>query len=151
FFLSRTASMTDLPSAELLERCRRRDAVAEEALFQRYAGRLLRLAQSRLSPRLAARLDAEDVVLSAYRSFFQLAGKGEIVLHESGDLWRLLARITVRKVCRNVRRHRADCRSIDREDPWPEADHDRELAVLSREPTPAEAAALWDEVRIVLE
>jgi RNA polymerase sigma factor (sigma-70 family) len=143
--------MTDLPSAELLERCRRRDAAAEEALFQRYAGRLLRLAQSRLSSRLAARLDAEDVVNSAYRSFFRLAGEGEIVLSQSGDLWRLLARITVRKVCRNVRRHRADCRSIDREAPWPEADNDRELAVLSREPTPAEAAALWDEVRIVLE
>src|SRR4051794_19962313 len=107
--------MTDLPSAELLDRCRQHDDAAAEALFHRYAQRLTQLARSRLSRRLAARVDAEDVVLSAYRSFFRLARDGEVLLRQSGDLWRVLVRITLRKLYRNARRHRADCRSVQRE------------------------------------
>ncbi len=141
--------MTDTPSAELLERyhgCH--DEKAAEELFRRYSGRLTALARSRLSRALAARVDPEDVVQSAYRSFFLLAGDQEVLLRESGDLWRLLVRITLRKVYRSARRHRADCRSIERERPWAE---EAEAAALGREPTPAEAAGLVDELRGVLE
>src|SRR5262245_55495279 len=112
--------MSDTPSAELLQRYRQHDPAAAEALFQRYADRLPRLARSRLSSKLNARLDPEDVVLSAYRSFFLLARGGEVTLRESGDLWRLLVRITLRKVYRNARRHQAEARSVEREQPWPE-------------------------------
>jgi tRNA A-37 threonylcarbamoyl transferase component Bud32/DNA-directed RNA polymerase specialized sigma24 family protein len=140
--------MTDTPSAELLARYRRyHDEAAATELFRRYAGRLTALARSRLSRALAARVDPEDVVQSAYRSFFLLAGKDEIPLRESGDLWRLLVRITLRKVHRSARRHRAECRSIDREQA---ALDDQEAIALSREPTPAEAAALVDELRCLL-
>jgi DNA-directed RNA polymerase specialized sigma24 family protein len=108
--------MTETPSAELLARYHSgHDEAAAEELFRRYAGRLTALARSRLSRALASRVDAEDVVQSAYRSFFLLARDGEVLLHESGDLWRLLVRITLRKVYRNARRHRADCRSVVRE------------------------------------
>jgi RNA polymerase sigma factor (sigma-70 family) len=138
--------MTDAPSAELLARCRARDEAAAAELFRRYAERLARLARSRLARQLAARVDAEDVVLSAYRSFFVLAREGEVTLYQSGDLWRLLVRITLRKVYRSARRHRADCRSVEREEAWPDA----EPAALAREPAPAEAAALIDELRSVL-
>src|SRR4051812_6028941 len=140
----RMSAMKDVPSAELLERYRRHDAAAAEELFHRYAERLVRLARSRLSRKLAARVDAEDVVLSAYRSFFLLA-RDEVPLRHSGDLWRLLVRITLRKVYRNARRHQADCRSVERE----EAEA-LESSVLARDPTPAEAAALTDELRVVL-
>lgn len=140
--------MTDTPSAELLERYNRRhDEAAAEELFRRYAARLTALARGRLSRALAARVDPEDVVQSAYRSFFLLARDGDVLLHESGDLWRLLVRITLRKVCRSARRHRADCRSVEREDHRPD---EREAVALSREPTPAEAAALVDELRSLL-
>src|SRR5947207_1477 len=140
--------MTDTPSAELLARYYRgRDEAAAEELFRRYSGRLTALARSRLSQALATRVDPEDVVQSAYRSFFLLARDGEVLLRESGDLWRLLARITLRKVYRSARRHRADCRSVEREHPLPD---EREAAALSREPTPAEVAALLDELRGVL-
>jgi RNA polymerase sigma factor (sigma-70 family) len=141
--------MTEVPSAELLERYRRHDDAAAEVLFQRYAERLTQLARSRLSRKLAARVDAEDVVLSAYRSFFLLARDGEVTLQHSGDLWRLLVRITLRKVYRNARRHRADCRSVDREQPR-DAEADPLLLALSGEPTPAEAAVLLDELRSAL-
>src|SRR3954452_7709501 len=110
--------MTEVPSAELLARCRQQDAAAAKALFQRYVERLTRLARSRLSRKLAARVDAEGVVLSAFRSFFLLGQGADIVLRQSGDLWRLLVRITLRKVYRNARRHHADCRNVEREQPW---------------------------------
>src|SRR5438132_277080 len=51
--------MTEVPSAELLARYRQHDAAAAEALFQRYVERLTQLAPSRLSRKLAARVDAE--------------------------------------------------------------------------------------------
>src|SRR5437016_11133519 len=105
--------MTEVPSAELLARYRQQDAAAAEALFQRYLKRLTQLARSRLSRKLAARVDAEDVVLSAFRSFFRLARGTEVTLRQSGDLWRLLVRITLRKVYRNARRHHADCRNVE--------------------------------------
>jgi tRNA A-37 threonylcarbamoyl transferase component Bud32/DNA-directed RNA polymerase specialized sigma24 family protein len=140
--------MIDAPSAELLARYHaRHDEAAAEELFRRYAGRLTALARSRLSRALAARVDAEDVVQSAYRSFFLLARDEEVLLRESGDLWRLMVRITLRKVYRSARRHHADCRSVERERPWPD---EPEAAALSREPTPAEAAALVDELRGLL-
>lgn len=135
--------MSDAPSAELLVRYRDRDQAAAEELFRRYAERLTALARSRLSSALAARVDPEDVVQSAYRSFFRLARDGGVELHESGDLWRLLARITLRKVCRTARRHRADCRSVEREQPG-------EDDALSHGPTPEDAAALLDELRAAL-
>lgn len=130
--------MNDAPSRELLEDCRRGDAAAERELFDRYAARLVGLARARLSRRLAARVDPEDVAQSALRSFFLRARDGDVVLRESGDLWRLLARITVRKVCRAARRHTAGCRSVAREGELGEA--------LARGPSPADAAALLDEV-----
>src|SRR5262245_16666180 len=135
--------MSDVPSAELLERYRRHDESAAQELFDRYAERLTRLARTRLSRSLLARLDPEDIVQSAYRSFFLLAQDG-IELRQSGDLWRLLARITLRKVCRNARRHRADCRSVEREESLEEG------VILSREPAPEDEAALADELRCVL-
>jgi RNA polymerase sigma factor (sigma-70 family) len=140
--------MGDIPSAELLARYHHRhDEAAAEELFRRYAGRLTALARSRLAQALASRVDAEDVVQSAYRSFFLLARDGEVSLRQTGDLWRLLVRITLRKVYRSARRHRADCRSVEREQPQLEK---MDATVLSREPTPAEAAALIDELRGVL-
>jgi tRNA A-37 threonylcarbamoyl transferase component Bud32/DNA-directed RNA polymerase specialized sigma24 family protein len=135
--------MSDAPSAELLDRYRRDDPAAAEELYGRYAERLIRLARARLSPALAARVDAEDVALSAWRSFFVLAREEELVLRESGDLWRLLARITVRKVCRSARRQRAGCRSVERERPYDEE-------ILASGPSPADVAELADELRCVL-
>jgi RNA polymerase sigma factor (sigma-70 family) len=144
-------TMNDVPSAELLARYRRHDPAAADELFHRYAERLTRLARSRLSRKLLGRVDAEDVVQSAHRSFFLLARDGDVALRQSGDLWRLLVRITLRKVYRSARRHRADCRSIDREQSWPDdSESADEAGLLAREPAPADAAALLDELRSLL-
>lgn len=96
------------------EPVRQGDERAAEQLFAQYVGRLTALARARLSPRLSARTDPEDVVLSAYRSFFVAAREGQFTLARSGDLWRLLVAITLHKLYRQVRRHEAASRSAPR-------------------------------------
>jgi RNA polymerase sigma factor (sigma-70 family) len=93
-------------SIDLLNRVRQGDEQAASDLFNRYVERLIRLAQSRLSAKLRRRVDPEDVVQSVYRSFFSHAQDGRYQLQQSGDLWRLLAAITINKV-RNQARHGA--------------------------------------------
>lgn len=105
----------------LLERSRSRDEETATALFARYFDRLARLAKSRLSSQTARRIDPEDVVMSAFRSFFLDAREGRYVLSREGDLWRLLAAVTKHKLLHQTRFHRAARRSIDREAPLDEA------------------------------
>jgi RNA polymerase sigma factor (sigma-70 family) len=137
-------------SLELVRRVRAGDESAADALFHRYLERLIDLARSRLSRKMARRLDAEDVVQSAYRSFFLNIRHGRYHLDFSGDLWRLLAAITIHKVRRQVRRHTAEKRSVDLEESGVlelilEGQRD-----LPQMPTPAEAATLVDELQQVL-
>lgn len=142
----------DEPSHELLQRWQRGDESAAEALFRHYFTRLHALAEARLSQRLAARLDADDVVQSALNSFFVGARDGRFVLKQAGDLWRLLAAITINKTRRAKRRHGAGKRSIDLEQlPLPmRGGRDEETAWLAHDPTPEEAAALDDELGSLL-
>jgi RNA polymerase sigma factor (sigma-70 family) len=136
-------------SLMLLERLRDGDDRAADALFARYFERLTLLARSRLSPRLARRADPEDIVLSAYRSFFVGVRAGRFTLGRGGDLWRLLASITKHKLLRQARHQRAERRSVDTECLLDQVEEDRFLGRQS-EPTPEEAVALADEVEWVL-
>lgn len=132
-------------SREMLARYRAGDSAAAEAIFQRYTERLLALARSRLSAQLARRVDADDVVQSTYRSFFTRARAGQFAVEREGDLWRLLATITLHKLRRQATRQRAAKRALDRElsgaefaGGWAE--------VADREPSPADVAAATEEV-----
>lgn len=140
--------MEDKQSGELMARWRGGDQQAADALFERYAERLLALVRTRLAGALARRLDPEDVVQSAYRSFFVGAREGRYELAQSGDLWRLLVGITLHKLYRQVEHHQAGKRALGRED-----DLQRiggltafEAGMLARDPSPVEAAALTDEL-----
>jgi RNA polymerase sigma factor (sigma-70 family) len=139
-------------SAELVNRWRQGDERAAAELFQRCAACLIALARSRLSVPLARRLDAEDVVQSAYHSFFQGVRADRFVLERSGDLWRLLVAITLHKLHRQVRKQKADKRDIDRERRVLDEGSlfGLEAEVVAREPSPAEAAAVLDELEEVL-
>lgn len=144
--------MDDVTSAELVARWRQGDQEAATALFQRYFVQLRGLARRLLSAKFAARLDAEDVLQSVYRSFFAGVREDRYVLERSGDLWRLLASITLHKVRHQVARHTAAKRSVRREQTATE-DAGRtgpDPAVLAREPSPAEAVAVVEELECVL-
>ena len=78
-------------SRELLSRFQEGDAAAAEAIFARYANRLLALARSRLSSKLARRIDADDVVQSTFRSFFAVRGRESLSPRATatfGGCWR---------------------------------------------------------------
>jgi RNA polymerase sigma-70 factor (ECF subfamily) len=139
-------------SAELVARWRDGDSRAAEQLFERYAGRLVALARSRLSEKLARRLDPEDIVQSAFRSFFDGLHQGQYDLPHRGDLWRLLVSITLHKVYRQARRHAAGKRDLDREQPLGDAPDRWPVPVqqLAEEPSPAETTALAEEVEVLL-
>lgn len=119
---------------------------AAEELFVRYAERLTRLAEQHLSRRLAARVAGEDVVQSAFRTFFRRAAGGKLCIDNSAELWRLLVRITLCKVAAAARRHTAGVR-----DAGAQSADDAELAMAAaRDPGPAEAAALVDQIDALL-
>ncbi len=139
----------EFASAELLQRFREGDQLAAEELFAQYVQRLTQLARSRLSPKLAQRLDPEDVVNSAYRSFFVVAKQGRFALKRSGDLWRLLVRMTLNKLYRSAAHHQAEMRSVKREY-WPAESAAWEAEMLSREPAPDMAAALAEELELLM-
>ena len=140
--------MAQETSAEILARYRGGDEQAAEELFCRYVGRLTLLARSRLSPKLASRTDPEDIVLSAYRSFFIGAREGRFLLTRSGDLWRLLVSITMHKLYRHVRKHSAEMRSVTAEQSL-ESTKEEQLP-FARDPSPEEAIAIADELEALM-
>jgi RNA polymerase sigma-70 factor (ECF subfamily) len=142
----------EVPSVELMARWRNGDQQAAGELFGRYAERLLALARSRLAAWLSRHVDPEDVVQSAYRSFFTGARAGRYALGRSGDLWRLLVAITLHKLQHQVEHHTAGKRAGARDCSRGEEDQSFGVQeeVLAREPTPAEAAALADTLAQLL-
>jgi len=139
-------------SSKLVARWRAGDQAAAAELFQRYASRLIALARSRLSARLAQRVDPEDVVQSAYRSFFGDAKDGRCDVRRGGDLWQLLVTITLHKLHDQVKRHRRAKRAVDREmtvgsdESWLNV----EAHLATQLASPMEAVALADEVEQIM-
>jgi RNA polymerase sigma-70 factor (ECF subfamily) len=114
------------PSDEsLLQDCLDGSADAAADLYRRYHGRVAKLVRARCSPRLASRLDVEDIVQSAFRSFFRAAGAGAYEVPDGKDLWQLLATIALNKVRAQGAFHRAgkrdvrQTRRLDFQDPSP--------------------------------
>ena len=143
--------MSEEDSIELLKRWENGDEQAAQAMFDRYVDRLVGLARTRLSNRMKRRVEPEDVVQSAYRSFFRKAGEGMFTLDKSGDLWRLLATITVMKVRGQVEFHTAQKRGI-----YAEASTDGKSdfrvhpEAIAEDPSPQDAAAIIEELEGVM-
>lgn len=138
----------EVANAELVAAWKAGNDAAATALFRRYEARLLALVRSRLSRRLSRRIDPEDVLLSAYRSFFVRARDGRIACGEGDDLWSILVVVALRKLARQARRHGSAGRSLHRE---AEVDPSEIDALVATEPTPDQAAMLADEVERLLE
>jgi RNA polymerase sigma factor (sigma-70 family) len=140
-------------SIELLRRIQSQDSAAAYELFHRYVDRLLALVRVRLCTKLVRRIDPEDVVQSAYRSFFSGAEDGRFELQNSGDLWRLLAAITLNKLHRQVDHHQAGRRTIAAEQSVLSTDsclQSVSFDALANEPSPEQAAILIDEVQFLM-
>jgi RNA polymerase sigma-70 factor (ECF subfamily) len=122
------------------------------ALFARFTHRLIGLASRQLDARLRHKVDPEDVVQSAYKSFFLRYGEATLATEGWDGLWGLLACITLRKCADRARYHRAERRDIARENKSSCGEEDADLwrDAVSREPTPDEAAGLAETVEYVL-
>jgi RNA polymerase sigma factor (sigma-70 family) len=144
--------MADSESMRLLGKWRAGDAEAAAELFRRYADRLVALTRSRLSARLSRRIDPEDVVQSVYRSFFAHARAGRYDVQRGGDLWRLLVGITFHKLSTQIKWNTSRKRSVQQEEGFGSEDSLIGLAApqLTQQPSPAEAAALADEVEQIM-
>jgi RNA polymerase sigma-70 factor (ECF subfamily) len=136
--------------SELMDRLRAGDQDAATAVFRRFTGRLIALARAELDARTRGKVDPEDVVQSAYRSFFTRVDAGQFEVATWDELWALLTVITVRKCMNRARYFRAGRRDARVEiAPGTEGLGDPILAV-DREPTPSEAAMLAETIEQLL-
>jgi len=138
--------MAETSSQNLLNEYKCGSDRAASEIHERYVARLISLARAHLAPRLASRFDPEDVVQSAYRSFFVRARAGEFALHQAGDLWRLLAQITLNKLRSQVEWH-----SARRRDPRREQSGECASPESMREgPTPLEVVAAIETLELLM-
>ena len=139
--------MSDAPEEKaLVELWRQGSQEAARAIVDRYVDRLVTLARRRLSQRLASRVDPEDIVQSAFRSFFARAKEGRFVFAEQDDLCKLLVRITLHKTLRQVAFHKAAKRDPSAETEQGEHHQERLLALLDGDPTPETEVAFLDQL-----
>jgi RNA polymerase sigma-70 factor (ECF subfamily) len=145
-------AMTDDHSGMLLARWRQGDQQAASELFRRYADRLVALAKSRLSRKMAQRVDPEDVVQSVYRTFFADSREGRYELERGGDLWQLLVTITLHKLQHQVTHASARKRAVERDRNFGSEDSlfGIQADVLAQNPSPVEAVALSELLELVM-
>jgi RNA polymerase sigma-70 factor (ECF subfamily) len=140
----------DADFADLMARLRAGDPDAAADLFRRFAGRLAVLAAHRLGPLAKGKLDPEDVVQSAFKSFFRRQADGRLAPESWGGLWALLTRITLHKCGHKLAYLCAARRDVRREVALPPPDlSDPSWQVVATEPTPAQATIVAETVERV--
>ncbi len=135
------------------------DSEAARALWERYFPALVREARKKLRPQVSAAADEEDVAASAMESFFRAAEKGRFPdLADRYDLWRLLLRMTFRKVVdlrRLENRQRRGGGHVRNASDLPATGADSEPfdlgQIIGKEPSPEFAATMTEECRRLLD
>jgi RNA polymerase sigma factor (sigma-70 family) len=117
--------------------------------FERFTRRLIGLARSHLDTRLQHKIDPEDVVQSAYKSFFLRYGEGTLAQEGWNGLWGMLMVITLRKCADRVRYFRTQQRDMSRERA-PSPDNENWREAIGTDPTPEQAAVLAETVESLL-
>jgi RNA polymerase sigma factor (sigma-70 family) len=119
------------------------DSVAA-SLDEQYRDRLCQLVEREMNRRFRRKEDPEDVVQSAFRTFYRRNARGEFHIDSSVDLWRLLETITRHKILKHVEKLGTAKRNQKREE-YPEGDN-----VPAPVPTPEEAAIAADLIENAL-
>ncbi len=149
-FLAGIELAIDAESAALLAQWQAGDEDAATEIFDRYVRRLTGLARSHMSEKLQRRLDADDVIQSVFRSFFDKSDR--YVHRRAGDLWRLLASITVNKVRTQAQFHQAGKRAMDADQSIFVGNTETAvpLQLVAHEPSPAEIVIAVEEMELVM-
>ncbi len=107
--------MDNRTSQQLVKKWRKGDEDAATALFQRYVERLTQLVGAKLSKKLNARLDPDDIAQSAFKSMFRRVREGDFEFGDDRAFWQLLVTIAVNKVRNKVRFVSAAKRDVSRD------------------------------------
>jgi len=135
------------------------DAAAAQPLWERYHRKLVSLARQKLRSARRRVADEEDVVQSAFHSFFQGVARGRFPqLDDRDNLWRLLVVITARKALDQLAHEyskrrgggtlQGESRISPGEPGWDEAAIEQ---VVGEEPTPEFAAQVAEEYEQLLD
>ncbi len=106
------SKQTRVSDASLLVRFQAGEDDAATAVYTRYAQRLIALANHSTGDDLSARIDAEDIVQSVFRTFFRRVSDGHYSIPEGEELWKLLLVIALNKVRMIAEYHRAAKRNV---------------------------------------
>lgn len=117
----------------------------ETNLVHLYSHRLIAFARTRLPNDLARRVDPEEVVQSAYRSFFRRMNLGEFDVDDELDIWRLLATITYCKTQNLVKHHHRQKRDSRRDEVLPVSESQQD-----RQPGPEDVAIFLESLEMLL-
>jgi RNA polymerase sigma-70 factor, ECF subfamily len=98
--------------SSLIARIKDGSEEAAGVLYYRYASRLRSLAMAKTGADLAGRVDADDIVQSAFASFFRGAKDGQYNAPSGEEIWNLLLVMTLNKVRAKAAYHRADKRDV---------------------------------------
>src|SRR4051794_5357944 len=134
------------------------DAAAAQPLWERYHRQLVTLARQKLLSARRRAADEEDVVQSAFHSFFRGVAAGRFPqLEDRDNLWRLLVVITARKALdqlpRDHRKRRGGGTVQGESGIYPGAGRDAAAIeqVVGDEPTPEFAAQVAEEYQRLLD
>jgi RNA polymerase sigma factor (sigma-70 family) len=136
-------SLDTQPVTQLIRAAQQDRASAVGPLLAVYFDRLVQLARKRLQNLPGLANYDEDLALRAFHSVYRRVRDPErpLRLTDRDDFWRLLATRTISRAIDLIRRHR----------PGEVAGAYDPEQLLSREPTPEEAAATADECRRLLD
>ncbi len=123
---------------------------AARDLFDKYCERLMKLAKRRIGQRMASRFDPEDVIQSAFRTFFTRVKNDEFTFEQEDDLFKLLVRLTVRKTLRRIQHHNAAKRNPNAEAAQ-RTDDIEPFSLLAGQTVPPDVeVALIDEFQLLI-
>jgi RNA polymerase sigma factor (sigma-70 family) len=131
---------------ELIAAFKAGSETAARDLFDRYCEKLMRLARRRIGQRMNTRVDPEDVIQSAFRTFFVHVKNDEFSFEGEDDLFKLLVRLTVNKALRQIAHHRAAKRDPGKEVMQGSNDADVMNNLSAHDPSPEVEVAVLDEL-----
>ncbi len=103
----------------LAEQWREGDEAAAAELFRRFSERVWRLADRQLNRKLKPRVSPDTIMLDVIERVLRGIKDGQYAINHTGDLWRLLYRITLTKVLQKAEFHTQEKRDYRHEQSLP--------------------------------
>ncbi len=104
-----------VPSSTLTDKLKEGDDAAATLLFQRFGPWLQKAVDRKIGARLRRRVDTDDIMQSAFWSFFRRTSDGQYAFEHSGALCRMLLKIAENKIRKAADYHHRQRRDVDRE------------------------------------